>query len=265
MGLDWWWILVVAGIVLVLLFPLLAGLPRVAIPRHPEVEGFDDAATGAGYAEIQERVEFKSMRQTVIDHVIDALKKSSMTDAIDVLDLGCGTGHLIKELHVEIGKAGIEAVMHGIDIGSASVRECREHLARAGLPGIDIKEGDGARVPMADGSMDVVISSLSMHHWSRPEAVLAEIHRVLKPGGKMVIFDLRRDARRFYHHAFDRWFTPRMPEPLKSAGDPYRSLLASYTPAEVEAMLERTPWARERVTVAPRTVAVFVDGIKGTP
>ncbi len=265
MGLEWWWILVVAGIALALLYPLLAGLPRVVTPRQPEVEGFDDRATGAGYAKIQDRLEFKRMRRTVIDHVVETLKKGAVAKPLHVLDLGCGTGHLIKELHDEIGKTGMEAALHGIDIGEASIRECKEYLACSGLPGIDVKEGDGARMPLPEGSIDMVVSSLSMHHWSKPDAVLAEIHRVLKTGGRMVLFDLRRDARRFYHHAFDRWFTPRMPEPLKSAGDPYRSLLASYTPSEVDALLKLTPWAREHVLVSPRTIAFFVDGLKGLP
>jgi ubiquinone/menaquinone biosynthesis C-methylase UbiE len=262
MGLDWWWILVVAGIVLALLFPVLVGLPRVDMPRRPEAEGFDDDATGAGYSEIQERVEFKSMRRTVVKHVLDAIKKSRDAKALDVLDLGCGTGHLIKDIHDEIGKAGIRATMHGIDIGAASIRECKEHIAKVGLADVDIKEGDGARMPLLDGSMDVVITSLSLHHWSKPESVLSDIHRVLKPGGRLILWDLRRDARKFYHHAFDRWFTPRMPEPLKSAGDPYRSMLSAYTPAEIDGILKRTPWAREECQIVPSAIAIFLDGIK---
>jgi len=265
MGLVWCWIIVVAGIALVLLFPYIAGLSQVVTPRQPEVEGFDDRATGAGYAEIQNRREFKSMRLTVVKHVLDAIKKDAITGPLHVLDLGCGTGHLIKDLHDEFGKEGREAALHGVDIGTASIRECKEYLTRSGLADVDVKEGDGARMPVPDSSMDMVVSSLSMHHWSKPEAVLADIHRVLKAGGRMILFDLRRDARKFYHLAFDRWFTPRMPEPLKAAGDPYRSLLASYTPSEVDTLLEQTPWSRDRVVVSPRTIAIFVDGLKGLP
>ncbi|MEX2683090.1 MAG: class I SAM-dependent methyltransferase [Candidatus Sigynarchaeota archaeon] len=263
MELAWLWILVVAGIAVALLFPIVAGLPRVDIPRQPEPdEGFDDRATGAGYAEIQDRLEFRSIRRTVVDHVVNIIKKSALAKPLRIIDLGCGTGHLLKDLHDEIGSLGWDVSLHGIDIGAASIRECKEYLSRAGLRGIDIKEGDGAQMPVPDSTMDIVIASLSMHHWSKPETVLAEIHRVLRPGGRMVIFDLRRDARKFFHHAFNHWFTPRMPEPLKSAGDPYRSMLASYTPPEIDAMLKRTPWARERVSISPRSIALFVDGLK---
>jgi ubiquinone/menaquinone biosynthesis C-methylase UbiE len=262
MGLDWWWILVIAGIVLALLFPFLAGLPRVAINRHPEAEGFDDVSTGIGYAEIQERLEFKSMRQTVVNHLLSTIKNGSITTPLDVLDLGCGTGHLINDIHAEFERRKIPVRLHGIDIGAASIRECKALLARKGLQEVDIKEGDGARMPVQDDSIDIVVTSLSLHHWSKPEAVFGDIHRVLKPGGRLVLFDLRRDARKFYHHAFNHWFTPRMPEPLKSAGDPYRSMLSAYTPREVEEILDRTPWKGEERYMIPRSIAIIFDGIK---
>lgn len=265
MGLDWWWILVIAGIILALLFPILTGLPRMIVDRRPEHEGFDDVSTGAGYAKIMDRQEFKSMRQAVVKHLLSVLNRGERDTALQVLDLGCGTGHLIKDIQDACTRQGIQVAMHGIDIGVASVRECKEFLASTGMQGIDIKEGDGAGMPLPDASMDCIVSSLSLHHWSRPEAVFTEIHRVLKPGGQMVLFDLRRDARKFFHHAFDRWFTPRMPEPLKSAGDPYRSMLASYTPAEIGTILDKTPWARGQRCITPRSIAIFVDGIKQPP
>ncbi|HKQ18059.1 MAG TPA: methyltransferase domain-containing protein, partial [Solirubrobacterales bacterium] len=42
-----------------------------------------------------------------------------------------------------------------------------------------------------DGSFDVVVSTLSLHHWSDPAAVFAEIGRVLRPGGVALVYDLR--------------------------------------------------------------------------
>lgn len=266
MGLDWWWLLVFAGVILALLFPVLVGLPRVAIDRRPEHEGFDDVSTGAGYAEIMDRLEFKSMRRSVVNHVLPIMASGelgTLARPLHVLDIGCGTGHLIKDIHDACTRRGVKVTMHGIDIGAASISECKKFLARAGLHDIDITEGDGARMPLPDGSMDIVVTSLSLHHWSNPEAVLAEIHRVLKQGGHVVLFDLRRDARKLFHHAFHHWFTPRMPEPLKSAGDPYRSMLASYTPAEIATMLGKTPWAMERFRIIPRSIAIYVDGTRG--
>lgn len=50
--------------------------------------------------------------------------------------------------------------------------------------------GDGARLPFPDESVDVVVSTLSLHHWSNPDGVLGEIDRVLVPGGSALIYDL---------------------------------------------------------------------------
>jgi ubiquinone/menaquinone biosynthesis C-methylase UbiE len=262
MGLEWFWIIALVAGVVALLLPLLVGLPKVNISRRPAEEGFDDITLGAGFAAIQDRLEFKSMRRSVVKHLIESVGKEAKMRVLNILDLGCGTGHLIKAINDETMKKGGNIMMHGIDIGAASVQQCKDYLNQAGLHSIDVKEGDGARMPYPDGSMDVVVTSLSLHHWSKPEAVLTDIYRVLKPGGRLVLFDLRRDARKFYHHAFEHWFTPRMPEPLKSAGDPYSSMCSAYTPGEMREMLGHTPWVDEQVEIMPRTVSFFVDGVK---
>jgi ubiquinone/menaquinone biosynthesis C-methylase UbiE len=55
--------------------------------------------------------------------------------------------------------------------------------------------GDAAALAFPDGSFDLVVSTLSMHHWADPAAGLAEIGRVLRPGGRALIWDFRPDAR----------------------------------------------------------------------
>jgi ubiquinone/menaquinone biosynthesis C-methylase UbiE len=55
--------------------------------------------------------------------------------------------------------------------------------------------GDAAALAFPDGSFDLVVSTLSLHHWADPAAGLAEIGRVLRPGGRALIWDLRPDGR----------------------------------------------------------------------
>jgi ubiquinone/menaquinone biosynthesis C-methylase UbiE len=50
---------------------------------------------------------------------------------------------------------------------------------------------DVASLPFPDGSFDLVVSSLSMHHWDHPEAAAPELARVLRPGGRIHIYDMR--------------------------------------------------------------------------
>jgi ubiquinone/menaquinone biosynthesis C-methylase UbiE len=55
--------------------------------------------------------------------------------------------------------------------------------------------GDVAALAFPDGSFDLVVSTLSMHHWADPTAGLAEIGRVLRPGARALVWDLRPGVR----------------------------------------------------------------------
>jgi ubiquinone/menaquinone biosynthesis C-methylase UbiE len=57
---------------------------------------------------------------------------------------------------------------------------------------IGLVVGDVARLPYSDGTFDLVISSMSQHHWTDPPAALRELRRVLRPEGRLWIYDIRR-------------------------------------------------------------------------
>jgi ubiquinone/menaquinone biosynthesis C-methylase UbiE len=68
---------------------------------------------------------------------------------------------------------------------------------------------DAAKLPFDDGSFDLVLSTLSLHHWSQPLECLTEVHRVLKPQHEAWIYDARRDTTKEVNAAFRRkygWF-----------------------------------------------------------
>ena len=72
-------------------------------------------------------------------------------------------------------------------------------VGRAGLePGVSIefRQGNASQMPYADGSFDFVVCRAAFKNFADPSGALNEIHRVLKPGGKASVFDLRRDASR---------------------------------------------------------------------
>ena len=63
-------------------------------------------------------------------------------------------------------------------------------------------DGTAERIPLEDGTATVVSAVASFHHWADPEAGLAEVHRVLRPGGRVVIAErLARPGGWFRHHA----------------------------------------------------------------
>jgi len=254
-----WLFIIVAG---ALALPPLLGIPRSKVSRRVAEEGYDDAAFGAGFAELQEKPIFNGLRKAVTDQMLHWTKNGDIASIHDILDIGCGTGHLIKAIHDKLGQRGIAPAMHGVDIGAASIAECKTYLGQAGLDDVDIRESDAALLPFADASMDLIVSSLSLHHWSKPGESLQEFHRVLRNGGRLILFDVRRDARKIYHVAFKYWFRPTMPEPLRSAGEPHSSMLAAYTIQEITTMINTSPWKDEHVNVIPKAFTFFVDAMK---
>jgi len=72
------------------------------------------------------------------------------------------------------------------------VEHARAGVSRAGLAGrISVVQGDVAALPYDDASIDLVVSSLSQHHWTDPLAGMREVTRVLRPGGAAWIYDFR--------------------------------------------------------------------------
>jgi SAM-dependent methyltransferase len=113
-----------------------------------------------------------------------------------VLDVGCGPGHLAIRLARE---HALEVT--GLDLDPAMIERASVNAARVGMDDADrpwFLVGDVASMPFPDGSFDLVVSTLSMHHWDVPSAGLDEIARVLRPGGRALIWDFRRGVLRFH-------------------------------------------------------------------
>jgi ArsR family transcriptional regulator len=109
-----------------------------------------------------------------------------------VADLGCGTGALVAEL------AGAVRRVVGVDQSAEMLAAARERTV--GLAHVELHEGDLGALPLADACCDAALMLLSLSYAPHPGAALAELGRVLKPGGRAVIVDLlphdSDDARR---------------------------------------------------------------------
>jgi SAM-dependent methyltransferase len=101
-----------------------------------------------------------------------------------IVDIGCGTG----ELAVAISKRLRESRIVGLDSSPSMLLWASRHETTDGR--LRFLVGDGAKLPFADGSVDMVVSTLSLHHWTDPSAVMAEIDRVLRPGASALVYDL---------------------------------------------------------------------------
>lgn len=108
-----------------------------------------------------------------------------------LLEVGAGPGQLSVRL---AGRFGTDVT--GLDLDPAMIARARARadglLSQERRP--TFVEGNVAALPFADGSFDVVVSMLSMHHWDDPKGGLAEIARVLRPDGRALVWDLRPGA-----------------------------------------------------------------------
>ncbi|MFC1633126.1 class I SAM-dependent methyltransferase [Patescibacteria group bacterium] len=98
-----------------------------------------------------------------------------------ILDVGCGTGSILKLLK---GRRK-DLRLFGLDSSSFMVSEARQR-------NITIKLGDAKKIPYADSSFDVVLSSSLLHHIDHPIIAIREMLRVTKKEGQVIIRDLRR-------------------------------------------------------------------------
>lgn len=108
----------------------------------------------------------------------------------DVLEIAPGPGYLSVEL-ARTGRYTVSAV----DISETFVRIAREEAARAGVE-VAVRHGNAADLPYDDASFDFTVCCAAFKNFSDPAGAVAEMRRVLRPGGRALIVDLRPDVTR---------------------------------------------------------------------
>jgi ubiquinone/menaquinone biosynthesis C-methylase UbiE len=117
----------------------------------------------------------------------------------DVLEIGCGSGAMAAGLLERF--PGVRLV--ATDVDPAMVASARERLAPFGERAV-VQEADTTALPFADGEFDAVCSFIMLHHVIRWEEALAEVTRVLKPGGLLVGYDVLATGPMRWLHAIER-------------------------------------------------------------
>jgi ubiquinone/menaquinone biosynthesis C-methylase UbiE len=103
-----------------------------------------------------------------------------------VLDVGTGPGVLL----VELAGRRPDLRLCGVDPSADMVAAANRNLAPFG-DRAEAKVGSSTELPYPDGAFDVVVSSLSLHHWEDPGAAAPELARVLRTGGRVYLYDFR--------------------------------------------------------------------------
>jgi SAM-dependent methyltransferase len=132
---------------------------------------------------IIERLEARGENARFRDFIGDYLGEIGWDGVSVVVDLGCGTG-VVTRMVAE--RAGPAVRVVGVDLSEKLLEAARRLSTDAR---IEWCRASADALPMADGTADVVILHTLLSHVPDPAAVLAEVRRVLKPGGRAVIFD----------------------------------------------------------------------------
>jgi ubiquinone/menaquinone biosynthesis C-methylase UbiE len=147
------------------------------VSRYRDVQAFADRALG-----YQDGLLGRMHRDIVVRTIDLALSLGPAPRR--VLDVGCGTGVLLRELSTRLPEA---RELTGVDAAAAMIEAASvgEQAAR-----LRYLHGRAERLPFDNARFDLVISTTSFDHWADQGAGLVECHRVLVPGGRLVLTDL---------------------------------------------------------------------------
>jgi ubiquinone/menaquinone biosynthesis C-methylase UbiE len=204
----------------------------MAKQRIPETSGgIQGADIVAAYDQMQRSLRDHGWTETSL------LLKNEMTNGHS-LEIGPGPGYL----GLEWLKHTTGTTLTGLDI-SPDMQTLAKHNAQDyGLSDrTDYKLGNGDRLPFPDSSFDLVFTNGSLHEWSNPRDTFDEIGRVLKPGGRYLISDLRRDI-----NPLALAFLWLVCQPASMRPGLISSINSAYTTSELPGLLAGTRLAKAR-------------------
>ncbi|WP_164842262.1 class I SAM-dependent methyltransferase [Actinoplanes solisilvae] len=116
------------------------------------------------------------------DRVVADAHEAGLPAGTRVLDVGTGPGRVPRALAL----AEPSWIVEGVDLSPQMIAYARQRSSA-----VSYAVGDVAALPYPDASFDLIVSSLSQHHWSDVHGGLRDLRRVLRPGGRLWIYDFR--------------------------------------------------------------------------
>ena len=145
-----------------------------------------------------------------------AVDRAEVGPGSDALDICCGTGDLALELRRRIGPNGRVV---GSDFSEPMLELARQKSGEQGLP-VEFGWADALELPYGDASFDAVTIGFGARNLADLDKGLAEMARVLRPGGHLVILEITRPQREPLATFYSLWFDRLVPVLGNFAGDP---------------------------------------------
>jgi ArsR family transcriptional regulator len=156
-------------------------LSSVLAERQSRSQAFFSSAAG----------KWDKLRRELFGERFDVLGLLALLDPEwRVGDLGCGTGQTSEMLSPYVRR------VIAVESSAAMFKAAKARLG--GLSNVELHRGDLHALPLDDGTLDVALLHLVLHHVAEPAAVLAQAARALVPGGRILIIDMQRHERREY-------------------------------------------------------------------
>lgn len=194
-----------------------AAMRRVLKKRQDKMRAFFDSVAGRLGKDYVPGKSWKSLAEALL----------RLMPPMIVADLGAGEGAFALQLAARAKKViAVDASAKMIEVG-------RELAARHAIKNIDYRLGDMEEIPIADGEVELVFFSQSLHHALHPERAIQEAARILSPGGRIVVLDLLK-------HRFEE------------AREMYADEWLGFSEAELESMLENAGFTNMETTVVDK-------------
>jgi ubiquinone/menaquinone biosynthesis C-methylase UbiE len=169
--------------------------------------------------------------------------KDTLSKGGDVLEVAPGPGYLALEL----AKSNIYRVT-GLEISKTFIEIAQDNAKKANVD-VQFRQGNASEMPFEDKTFDFIICVAAFKNFSQPVEAIREMYRVLKPGGKACIVDLRRDVPLeqidkhikddLHMRGFNTYFTKMV----------FRSFLLknAYSKAEIEGLVSQTSFVQAKI------------------
>ncbi len=151
-----------------------ARLADVLEARRSKTRAFFDAV-GPEWDAVRKVFQDDTLRARAITRLVEP--------GLPVADIGTGTGILAQEL------AGLGLSVIAIDHSPRMLAAAQEKLDAGGLSGVEFRQGDAAALPLSDGEVHAAFAHMVLHYLPTPAEAVAEMARVVAPGGRVIVVD----------------------------------------------------------------------------